>query len=53
MDKIRLSKIGTDTVVEVEMGGEWIEVLRDRGDRFCRTIERNEIAEKYYATSEI
>ena len=47
---IRLSKDGSDTVVDAEIGGTWIEIIRERSDSaFCHIIEPDGMYSCYYA----
>lgn len=47
---VRLRKSGEHTVVDVEIGGAWIEVIRERTDgEFCHIVEPSGIYERYYA----
>jgi hypothetical protein len=47
---VRLRKSGGHTVVDVEMGGVWIEVIRERSDgEFCHIVEPAGIWSRYYA----
>lgn len=46
---IRLRKIGAYTAVDAEIGGTWVEVIRERSDsEFCHIVEQNGIMESYY-----
>ena len=47
---IRLRKEGEHTVVDAEIGGDWIEVIRERSDgEFCHIVEKGGIMSSYYA----
>jgi hypothetical protein len=47
---IRLRKDGEHTVVDAEIGGTWIEVIRERTDgEFCHIIEPSGMYSRYYA----
>ena len=47
---IRLRKDGEHTVVDAEIGGAWIEVIRERTDgEFCHIVEPNGIYSRYYS----
>jgi hypothetical protein len=47
---IRLRKTEQHTVVDVEIGGSWIEVIRERSDgEFCHIVEASGIYSLYYA----
>ena len=46
---VRLRKTGEHTVVDVETGGTWIEVIRERSDgEFCHIVEASGIYKRYY-----
>ncbi len=48
---IRLRKDGEHTIVDAEIGGVWIEVIRERSDgEFCHIVEPSGIYSRYYAT---
>lgn len=47
---ICLRKEGKDTVVDAEIGGAWIEVIRERSDgAFCHIVEPAGMRSRYYA----
>lgn len=47
---IRLRKDGKHTVVDAEVGGAWIEVIRELSDgEFCHIVEPSGIMSCYYA----
>ncbi len=47
---IRLRKDGEHTVVDAEIGGAWIEVIRERSDdAFCHIVEPSGIYARYYS----
>jgi len=47
---IRLRKDGGHTVVDAELGGAWIEVIRERSDgEFCHIVEPAGIYSRYYS----
>ena len=47
---IRLRKDGEHTVVDAEIGGAWIEVIRERSDgEFCHIVEPSGIYSRYYS----
>jgi hypothetical protein len=47
---IRLRKEGKHTVVDAEIGGAWIEVIRELSDNeFCHIVEPSGIMSAYYA----
>jgi len=47
---IRLHKEGEYTVVDAEIGGTWIEVIRERSDgKFCHTVEPSGMYSRYYS----
>ena len=47
---IRLRKDGEHTVVDAEIGGAWIEVIRERSDgEFCHIVESAGIYSRYYS----
>jgi hypothetical protein len=47
---IRLRKDGEYTVVDAEIGGAWIEVIRERSDgEFCHIVEPDGMFSLYYA----
>ena len=47
---IRLRKDGEHTVVDAEIGGAWIEVIRERSDgEFCHIVEPSGIYSRYHA----
>lgn len=46
---IRLRKDGEHTVVDAEIGGMWIEVIRERSDgEFCHIVEAAGMYALYY-----
>lgn len=46
---IRLRKDGQHTVVDAEIGGAWIEVIRERTDgEFCHIVEPDGMWSRYY-----
>lgn len=46
---IRLRKDGEHTVVDAEIGGAWIEVIRERTDgEFCHIVEPSWMMAAYY-----
>ena len=46
---IRLRKDGYCTVVDAEIGGVWIEVIRERTDgEFCHIVEPSGMMARYY-----
>lgn len=46
---IRLKKDADYTVVDAEIGGTWIEVIRERSDgEFCHIVEPSGIYSRYY-----
>jgi hypothetical protein len=48
---IRLRKEGADIIVDAEIGGTWIEIIRERSDgSFCHIVEPNGMYARYYAT---
>ena len=48
---IRLRKDGEHTIVDAEIGGMWIEVIRERTDgEFCHIVEPAGMYSRYYAT---
>ena len=50
VEGIRLRKEGGYTVVDAEIGGEWIEVIRERSDgEFCHIVEPSGMFAAYYA----
>ena len=47
---IRLRTDGEHTVVDAEIGGAWIEVIRERSDgEFCHIVEPSGIYSRYYS----
>ena len=47
---IRLRKEGKYTIVDAEIGGAWIEVIRELSDgAFCHIVEPEGMYERYYA----
>ena len=47
---IRLRKDGNYTVVDAEIAGTWIEVIRERSDaEFCHIIEAHGMYDLYYS----
>ncbi len=47
---IRLRKDGEYTIVDAEIGGVWLEVIRERSDgEFCHIVESSGIYSRYYA----
>lgn len=47
---IRLRKEGKYTIVDAEIGGAWIEVIRELSDNeFCHIVEPSGIMSCYYA----
>lgn len=50
---IRLRKDGEHTVVDAEIGGAWIEVIRERSNgEFCHIVEASGIYSRYYRSPE-
>lgn len=50
VEGIRLRKEGKYTVVDAEIGGSWIEVIRELSDNeFCHIVEPSGIYSAYYA----
>jgi hypothetical protein len=50
IEGIRLRKDGEYTVVDAEIGGEWIEVIRERSDgQFCHIVEPSGMFAAFYA----
>lgn len=50
VEGIRLRKEGEYTVVDAEIGGSWIEVIRERSDgEFCHIVEASGMFAAYYA----
>lgn len=50
VEGIRLRKDGEHTVVDAEIGGAWIEVIRERSDgEFCHIVEPSGMFKAYYA----
>jgi hypothetical protein len=50
VEGIRLRKDGVYTVVDAEIGGAWIEVIRERSDgEFCHIVEPSGMFKAYYA----
>lgn len=46
---IRLRKEGVYTVVDAEIGGTWVEVIRERSDgEFCHIVEPSGMMARYY-----
>jgi hypothetical protein len=46
---IRLRKSGEHTAVDAEIGGSWIEVIRERSDgEFCHIVEPSGMMDRYY-----
>ena len=46
---IRLRKEGEYTIVDAEIGGVWIEVIRERSDgEFCHIVEPSGMMSRYY-----
>jgi hypothetical protein len=51
---IRLRKDKEYTVVDAEVGGVWIEVIRERSDgEFCHIVEASGIMARYYASPDV
>lgn len=49
VESIRLRKDGKHTVVDAEIGGVWIEVIRELSDgEFCHVIEPPGMFKAYY-----
>lgn len=47
---IRLRKDGKHTVVDAEIGGAWIEVIRELSDNeFCHIVEPAGMYSRYYS----
>lgn len=47
---IRLRKDGEYTVVDAEIGGTWVEVIREHSDgEFCHIVEPSGMFAAYYA----
>lgn len=47
---IRLRKEGKHTVVDAEIGGAWIEVIRELSDgEFCHIVEPAGMYSRYYS----
>lgn len=50
VEGIRLRKEGEYTIVDAEIGGAWIEVIRERSDgEFCHIVEPGGMFKAYYA----
>lgn len=50
VEGIRLRKEGDYTIVDAEIGGAWIEVIRERSDgEFCHIVEPSGMFAAYYA----
>lgn len=50
VEGIRLRKSGEYTVVDAEIGGVWIEVIRERSaGEFCHIVEAGGMFSAYYA----
>lgn len=50
VEGIRLRKSGEYTVVDAEIGGTWVEVIRERSDgEFCHIVESSGMFAAYYA----
>ena len=50
VEGIRLRKEGAYTVVDAEIGGAWVEVIRERSDgEFCHIVEPSGMFAVYYA----
>lgn len=50
VEGIRLRKEGEYTVVDAEIGGSWVEVIRERSDgEFCHIVEPAGMFSAYYA----
>lgn len=50
VEGIRLRKSGEHTVVDAEIGGAWIELIRERSDgEFCHIIEASGMFSCYHA----
>lgn len=50
VEGIRLRTEGEYTVVDAEIGGSWIEVIRERSDgAFCHIVELSGMFAAYYA----
>jgi hypothetical protein len=46
---IRLRKSDEHTIVDAEIGGIWVEIIRERSDgEFCHIVEPNGIFKAYY-----
>lgn len=46
---IRLRKAGKHTIVDAEIGGTWVEVIRELSDgEFCHIVEPSGMMERYY-----
>ncbi len=46
---IRLRKDGKHTVVDAEIGGTWVEVIRELSDgAFCHIVEPSGMMSRYY-----
>lgn len=49
VEGIRLRKSGEHTVVDAEIGGTWVEVIRERSDgEFCHIVEASGMFSAYY-----
>lgn len=47
---IRLRKSGKHTIVDAEIGGTWIEVIRELSDgNFCHIVEPDGMMAAYYS----
>lgn len=47
---IRLRKEGEYTIVDAEIGGAWVEVIRElSAGEFCHIVEPNGMMARYYA----
>ena len=50
VEGIRLRKEGEYTIVDAEIGGDWVEVIRERSDgQFCHIVEPSGMFAAYYA----
>ncbi len=50
VEGIRLRKEGKHTVVDAEIGGTWVEVIRELSDgEFCHIVEPSGMFAAYYA----
>lgn len=54
VEGIRLRKSGEYTVVDAEIGGTWVEVIRERSDgEFCHVVEPSGMFSAYYAMPDL